>query len=151
MNKPTQLSTLLPTLFTDKPLGRRLRESVIWRVWDRAVGAQIASKAHPVSFRDGVLTVAVSSAPWMQQLGFLKRQLIEGVNNAIGEALVTDIYFKAGKVATPPPEAPPPARVLRELTQAEHDQIVREASVLSDDDLRAAFIDFQVAYRKHAS
>ena len=106
MKTPSELSTLLPSLFSDKPLGKRLKESVIWRVWDKAVGQPIASKARPSAFRQGILTVAVTSAPWMQQLGFLKQQLIEAVNGALGEEMVTEIYLKAGTL--PPLPAPPP-------------------------------------------
>ena len=106
MKSPSELSTLLPTLFTGKPLEKRFRESIIWRVWDKAVGQPIASKARPAAFREGTLIVAVTSPPWMQQLGFLKRQLMDAVNGALGEEMITDIHLKAGIL--PPPYFPPP-------------------------------------------
>jgi len=149
MRRPSELSELLPTLFTAKPLGKRLREAVIWRVWDRSVGEQIASKARPAAFREGVLTVVVSSAPWMQQLGFLKRQLIEAVNRNLGEELVRDIYLKAGSVSAPT-ESPQPAKPpCRELTPQERERIQQEAAAIADDDLRTAFVNFQTAYLRN--
>ena len=60
MGRPTDICSLLPALFDGNQLGRRLKESAIWRLWERAVGGQIAAKARPVAFRDGVLTVTVS-------------------------------------------------------------------------------------------
>ena len=141
MKNPTELSSLLPSLFSDKPLGKRLRESVIWRVWDKAVGEPIASKARPAAFRRGILTVAVTSAPWMQQLGFLKRQLMDAVNGALGEELVTEIHLKAGTISPPPsPPAPPFRRQNRQLSPEEEARIQREAAGIPDEELRTAFI-----------
>ena len=150
MKSPADLSSLLSTLFSARPLGRRLREASIWRVWDKAVGGQIAGKARPVSFREGVLTVTVSSAPWMQQLGFLKRQMIDAVNGALGEDLVKDIYLKAGRMSPPAPPADRPKRLHRELTDQERVRIEREAAAIADDDLRAAFVKFQTAYLRNS-
>jgi len=149
MRRPSELSSLLPTLFTAKPLGKRLREAVIWRVWDRAVGEQIASKARPAAFREGVLTVVVSSAPWMQQLGFFKRQMIEAVNRDLGEELVRDIYLKAGSVSAPTESPQPVKPSRRELTSQERERIQQDAATIADDDLRIAFVNFQTAYLRN--
>ena len=149
MRRPSELSSLLPTLFTAKPLGKRLREAVIWRVWDRAVGEQIASKARPAAFREGVLTVVVSSAPWMQQLGFFKRQMIEAVNRDLGEELVRDIYLKAGSVSAPTESPQPVKPSRRELTSQERERIQQDAAAIADDDLRIAFVNFQTAYLRN--
>lgn len=149
MARPTDLSSLLPTLFGGKALGKRMKESAAWRVWDQAVGPQIATKAQPVAVRDGVLTVAVTSAPWLQQLGFLKRQIIESLNSALGEELVKDIYLKAGTI---PPQAPspsaPPKHPSRALTPEEQQQIRDEAAAISDDELRTALIGLRTAHLK---
>ena len=146
MKSPSEISSFLPTLFSGKPLGKRLRESAIWRIWDQAVGEPIASKARPAAFREGVLTVAVSSAPWMQQLGFLKQQMIEAVNRALGEDLVTDIYLKAGRIAPPPPPLPPTRRPARQLTPEEQARIEQEAASIPDEELRAAFTSFHTTW-----
>jgi len=103
MPRPMAISDLLDSAFHGKPAERRLQEGKIWLVWDTAVGRQIAAKARPVSFRDGVLTVAVVSAPWMQQLTFLKKGMIEKINERLCHEMVRDIYLKAGM---PPPLSP---------------------------------------------
>ena len=102
MKRPAPVADLMAAIFRGKPAEKRLEEGRIWLVWDAAVGRQIAAKARPVSFRDGTLTVAVVSAPWMQQLTFLKRGLQERLNAALGEPLVTDIYLRAANPETPP-------------------------------------------------
>lgn len=134
---PVPVSGLLDEIFQGKPLEKRLREVRIWSLWNAAVGQQIASKAHPVNFRDGVLTVMVSNAPWMQQLNFLKKGLMEKVNEALGEEMVRDIYLKAG-VPERPREIVPGKKPARPLTTGETDRIARETSDIEDPELREA-------------
>ena len=108
MKRPAPVSELLAAAFHGKPAEKRLKEGKIWLIWDAAVGPQIAGRARPVSFRDGILTVAVASAPWMQQLTFLKTGMIEKLNGRLGCELVREIYLKAGL-----PESSPPVTRLR--------------------------------------
>lgn len=140
MPRPQTLASLLDGAFTGLPLEGRLREGRIWQVWDTVVGKSVAAKAQPVGFRDGTLTVVVSSAPWMQQLTFLKQGIIDRLNESLGTDLVHDLYLKAGK----PPAvraAPSPRPAGRRLTAAETDRIAAETAVISDPELRAALAD----------
>ena len=140
MKRPAPLTDLIETAFRGTPAEQRLREGRIWLLWDRVVGAQIASRARPARFSAGVLTVAVASAPWMQQLTFLKRGLLERLNAALGEPLVTDIYLRAANPDTPPPSSPAPApSPRRPLTPAARDRIAHDTAAIKDPDLRAAF------------
>jgi predicted nucleic acid-binding Zn ribbon protein len=134
---PVAVSGLIDRIFHGKPLEKRLREGRIWTVWDAAVGPQIASKARPVNFRDGVLTVMVSNAPWMQQLTFLKKGLIEKVNDALGEEMVSDMFLKAG-MPERSQEIRPAKKPARPLTAAETERIARETSDIDDPELREA-------------
>lgn len=135
---PTAVSDLLADIFQNKPIGKRLKESRIWLVWDKAVGKQIATHARPAKFRDGVLTVAVASAPWMQQLTFLKDAILEKLNNALGEPLVSGIYLKAGRPeptgARPEQKSKRPAK----LSPAREEWIAGETASINDRELRNA-------------
>lgn len=139
MKRPAAVSELLSTLFAGTPAESRLKEGAIWEVWSRTVGPQIASRARPASIRNGVLTVVVSSAPWLQQLSFLKNQIREKLNAAIGEPLVKDIYLKAGSLkdieddtgARPLTKAEP-----RPLTLDEEAAIATATRELADPELR---------------
>jgi hypothetical protein len=84
----------------------------------------------------------------MQQLGFLKRQIMEAVNGALGEDLVTEIYLKAGRISPPPPPLPPPRRPARHLTREELARIEQDALAIPDEELRAAFIRFHTIWLK---
>ena len=82
----------------DRPLaGDRL-----WTFWDEVVGATLAARAQPAGFRDGVLSVRVGGAAWMQELQFMKEDLRERLNARLGAALIRDVYFVSGTVEPPP-------------------------------------------------
>ncbi len=136
MSRPRPVADLLAEALRGQPAERRLKEGRIWLVWDEAVGERIASLARPVSFRDGTLTVAVANAPWMQQLNFLKRGIVEKLNSLLGEAVVRDIYLKAGR-AESPADAPPDRRPSpRELTREEQEFVAVESEAVDDPELR---------------
>jgi len=139
MPRPMAVADLLSAVFKGKPAERRLDEGKIWLVWKAAVGPQIAARAWPVSVRDGILTVAVSSPPWMQQIGFLKKGIVEKINGRLGCDLVRDIFLKAG-VASPKKQAPQPSRPQRHALTEEDARLIddRTASI-SDPELREAF------------
>lgn len=138
MKRPAPVSDLMSSLFRGKPAEKRLEEGKIWLVWDAVVGEQIAARARPVSFRDGVLTVAVASAPWMQQLSFLKTGMIEKLNERLGRELVRDIYLKAGMPQAPPPRPKPGRKKERPLDGAEKLRIAEQSSAIEDTELREA-------------
>jgi predicted nucleic acid-binding Zn ribbon protein len=121
------------------PAEKRLNEGRIWVVWESAVGSRIASHAVPTAFREGTLTLAVDSAPWMQQLSFLKRELVAKVNGELGEEMVKDLYLKAGKIQVPPPAEKPWTAKRRELSDEERALVAEQAASLSDPELRAVF------------
>ena len=68
----------------------------IWQLWDRAVGPVIAENARPAGFKGRILLVYANSSPWLQQLQFLKEDIIQKLNDDAGEQLVADIKFKVG-------------------------------------------------------
>lgn len=139
MARPAPVADLMAGIFAGKPAGKRLEEGKIWLVWDAAVGRQIAAKARPSSIRDGVLTVCVVSAPWMQQLTYLRQQIVAKVNELLGADLVRDIYLKSGRQEAPhssPKTVKSPPRTLSPL---EIERISAQTSTISDQELRDSF------------
>lgn len=68
----------------------------VWKIWDETVGPAIAQNAQPQAFKRRLLLVHVSNSTWMQQLRFLKKDLIVQLNQALGNACIEDIKFKIG-------------------------------------------------------
>ena len=70
----------------------------IWDIWDSAVGQAIAMNAKPDAFKDGHLTVNVSSSAWIHQLKFLEKEIISNINKQTDRDLIKQIRFKIGKI-----------------------------------------------------
>jgi len=138
MPRPLVVADLLATALHGKPAEKRLQEGKIWLVWEGTVGPAIAAQARPTGFRDGVLTVTVANAPWMQQLTFLKRDIMARLNTRLGCNLVTDIYLRAGQPETPPVAVKSPPPPLRPLSAAERDRIAEQTAAVVDQELRDA-------------
>ena len=139
MRRPAAVADLLSAILRGTPAEKRLKEGRIWLVWEDAVGSRIASHAAPAAFRDGTLTLTVDSAPWMQQLTFLKRELIAKVNGELGEELVKELYMKGGKVKAAPPAKEPTPVKRRELSDEEQSWVAEQAESVTDPELRAVF------------
>lgn len=139
MRRPAAISDLLSAVLRGTPAEKRLSEGRIWLVWEQAVGSRIASHASPAAFRDGTLTLTVDSAPWMQQLNFLKKELIAKVNGELREELVKEIYLKAGRVSVPKPPAAPWVEKRRQLSAEELAWISEQSVSVADPELRAVF------------
>jgi hypothetical protein len=70
----------------------------VWSLWDAAVGDVIAKNTRPEAFKGKLLLINVNSSAWMHQLQFLKKDIIDKINTALGKELVQDIKFKIGPV-----------------------------------------------------
>lgn len=98
MGSPAPLGTVLQQAVKASRLDVDLDACRIWKQWNHVVGPTIAKNTRPEAVRGKLLLVNVTSAPWMQQLQFLKPELIEKLNEALGKELVGDIRFKIGPV-----------------------------------------------------
>jgi predicted nucleic acid-binding Zn ribbon protein len=58
----------------------------------------IAQNARPAAFKGRILLVHVTSSTWVHQLQFLKVEMIDKLNDALGKALIDDLKFKIGTV-----------------------------------------------------
>ncbi|MGD9210514.1 MAG: DUF721 domain-containing protein [Desulfobacteraceae bacterium] len=70
----------------------------IVKVWATVVGTAIADNTKPVSLKEKLLLVNVTSSVWVQQLHFIKGDLINRLNIALGEDRIEDIKFRVGQV-----------------------------------------------------
>jgi predicted nucleic acid-binding Zn ribbon protein len=70
----------------------------IQELWDDTVGAGIACNARPVAYKKKLLYVSSDNSIWIQHLQFLKKDIIAGINHALGGEWVTDIKFRIGRM-----------------------------------------------------
>jgi hypothetical protein len=138
----SSLSTVLEGLAKRLGLDSKLLEFRLRREWPQIVGAQIGAHTRPDQIKFKKLFLLVENSVWLQQLTFLKPTLLEKINAAAGEELVTDIALRVGDfsgehpgaaddekersqmIAAPPPDA-------EALAQA-----AAHAEVVQDPELR---------------
>ena len=89
----TRLGDVLRAALARTPAGAELAHYPIWSEWAAVVGPTIARHAQPRRLRRGVLVVDVDGPDWMHQLGFMKRELRERLNERLGRAVVRDLFF----------------------------------------------------------
>lgn len=70
--------------------------------WEDVVGSQVASRAKPVKFRKGVLTVHVYDSIWKHHLELHKEEILKKINDRSPSEPVVKIVFKVGEL---PPES----------------------------------------------
>ena len=150
MSYPRSLGDIARDEFSALGLADRLREAEIWRLWPEIVGETVAARATPVRIIKGVLTIAVSSGPWKQELNFLKSMMIDKLNERLGSQVVKEIVLKSGKVAVsneaPPEELPRK----KKLTARQLALIEEQSAAIQDPETRAAFAELMKAHREMA-
>jgi len=99
-NDMAHISSILDTALKEFRVTSDTEMTRIWELWEDAVGEAIAQNAKPGAFKKDVLLVHVSSSVWMQQLRFLKQDLLSRINFALGQELVREIRFKIANLHT---------------------------------------------------
>jgi hypothetical protein len=85
-------------------LETKLLESRLRRQWPDIVGEQIAAHTRPEQIRFKKLLIHVRHSVWLQQLTFLKPVLLQKINDAAGEPLVSELVLRIGDVSDHPPQ-----------------------------------------------
>ncbi|MBN1663081.1 MAG: DUF721 domain-containing protein [Deltaproteobacteria bacterium] len=67
-------------------------------LWEEAVGPVVAAQTRLESRKKDTLHVRVSSSVWMQQLHFLKDEIIEKINLVPGNESIRNISFSIGEI-----------------------------------------------------
>ncbi|MFO8073172.1 MAG: DUF721 domain-containing protein [Polyangia bacterium] len=83
----TEVTSVLRRVFSR---GRNVHPE-IWARWPQIAGPQLAGRAVPRSLRGRTLVVAVGSSPWLQELSFLRPQLLDNLTDQVGPGVVEDI------------------------------------------------------------
>ena len=121
----------------------KLLEQRLRRDWAEIVGEQIAVHTRPEQIRYRKLSVLVDHSVWMQQLAFLKPDLLRQIRVSVGEDLVQDLLFRIGDLARIPLSASDSEESRIEPHPEPSPQIVQEVAGrtcrIMDPELRARF------------
>ncbi len=92
------VASILEGLARRLGLEPHLLETRLRRQWVDIVGEQIAAHTRPQHIRFKKLVIHVRHSVWLQQLTFLKHDLLHKINAAAGEPLVSEIILRIGEV-----------------------------------------------------
>jgi len=112
--EPQRVGSILEKTLKNMSLEGKLKQHEVWNVWNDVVGEHVSRHAQPEFMKSGILFVKVSSSPWMQQLHYMGKGIIEALNARLGLPIVEEIRFKLGEIdprwrqASSPPQSPPP-------------------------------------------
>ncbi|MEA3470318.1 MAG: DUF721 domain-containing protein [Thermodesulfobacteriota bacterium] len=90
--------------FLEKALKRKkisidIMDQDIRNAWRKAVGPQISAQSDPFKFKSGMLYVKVSTPTWMQELQFMKQEIIDRLSSSMGNKTLRNIHFSIGHTA----------------------------------------------------
>ena len=90
----TPLRDIIANILAGSDLPFNPEDAALWKVWDQAVGAAIASHAKPLWIKNGQLRIEVSDPIWLQELRFMEQTIREKLNGELGRKAVEKIDFR---------------------------------------------------------
>ncbi|HQP41745.1 MAG TPA: DUF721 domain-containing protein, partial [Smithella sp.] len=75
------ISEILFPILKKRGMISKIEEKTLQTLWPKAVGPQIALQTRPDSLRNGTLFVKTASSVWVQQLHFMKEEILVKLNN----------------------------------------------------------------------
>jgi predicted nucleic acid-binding Zn ribbon protein len=94
MSRAKSLGAAIEELVTQLGIGKKLREQDVFELWAEAVGERIAKVAAPTRIGRGTLFVHVKVGTWRNELNMRKEEIVNRLNDLLGEKLVKDIKFQ---------------------------------------------------------
>ncbi len=91
-----QLGDILFDTLQDLGMAKRYRAESAILHWPKIVGQDIAAHAVPIAVQRDIMVISVDNSVWCHHLSMMKEDVINKVNDFIGEKLIVDIRFKAG-------------------------------------------------------
>lgn len=73
--------------------GKLKNLSIFTLSWTKIVGEQAAKHSKPARFENKTLYVWTSSPVWANQLQFLSQEIVEQINNELGNKTVKEVRF----------------------------------------------------------
>jgi hypothetical protein len=133
-----KMGDFLPKVLSKKKILLDILDYRILDTWHRAVGPQISVQTAPFKFKNNTLFVNVSTPAWMQQLRFMKQEIMDKVNDEWGKNEIKNIYFAIGDIPhTPVKPADAAADFSPRLLKERDKRLIREnLSRIGDEGLR---------------
>jgi len=87
------VGSLLQGVLADLGVDEKLQQCRALLAWEEVAGERLAAQAQAVGIHRGRLQLVVSSGVWRTHLSFSKQQLLDRINQRLGERVVKDLVF----------------------------------------------------------
>lgn len=140
--KPAKLQRIdhiLLSMLKHRQIPLKIEDRNLRDTWDRAVGSRIAGQTRPDTIKRSVLHIKVANSAWMQQLHFIKQEILEKFNRLHQQEPVRDIFFSIGEIPianVPPKKASVVAGEASALKARDRKMIESTLSTIADPELR---------------
>ncbi len=105
----------------------------LWDNWEKVVGSEVASLAHPLGRRGRALVLLADDPMISQHLSFLVPELLGRINGFLGEHLFDDVRFELSD-GRPPLDRPRPEQSnAPKITPQRPEQLGKVADALPPD------------------
>ncbi len=99
------IGEVLFPLLNKRGMASKFEEKALLKIWPKAVGPQIASRTQIDSFRHGILFVKTVSSVWVQQLHFIKEEILKKLNELYAKSQIKELRFIVGHTNIPQKES----------------------------------------------
>ncbi len=125
-----------------------LKKYSIWNRWFELVGERLAARTQPLSLQEGVLTLTVASSAWLNELSFMRADLVRRINEVLGSGTVNAIRFVVGQVCPSLPLPMPRVAVRAEVEIPPEylKEVEQETDGVSDAELRGVIRNARLAH-----
>jgi hypothetical protein len=94
---PKLLSEVLPEVLDGLKLSEKLIEQKAILLWSRVVGKEVKKHTNPYSIENGILVVLVDNSAWMNELTFLRTEIVKKLNELISASSANQAASKENK------------------------------------------------------
>lgn len=87
------IGEILFSSFKGKGIAAKIEEIALMKLWPDAVGQKISLQTQPDCLKNRILFVKTTSSVWVQQLHFMKEEILQKLNELAGKNAVKDVRF----------------------------------------------------------
>ncbi len=91
---PKSLGGLIELVLSELGIARKIAQYRACALWDEVVGPEVAHVTTVEGIEQGKLLVRVATPAWRNELIFLKKKILNKLNEAIGEHVIEDVILK---------------------------------------------------------
>ena len=86
-----ELGTALKKALKKSGIDRAVHQNKALFVWENVVGKTVAKNCSAEEVNHGTIVVKASTPVWRNELALKKKEIIEKLNNKLGEKLINDM------------------------------------------------------------